>query len=52
MTKEEAKTMLGALQMLEVLLKPEDEVSAHAFTYLWNTIAQIADPIDDLRQEK
>ena len=51
MTKDEAIIMLGALQMLEVLIKPEDEVSIHAFTYLWNTISQIADPIDALRQE-
>ena len=46
MNKEEALVMLGALQMLEVLLKPEDEVSIKAFTYLWNTVSQIADPIN------
>jgi hypothetical protein len=46
MTKEEAKVLLGALQMLEVLIKPEDEVSIKAFTHLWNTIAQIAQPIN------
>ena len=27
MTKDEAKILLGALQMLEGLIKPEDEVS-------------------------
>jgi hypothetical protein len=46
MTKEEATIMLGALQMLEVLIKPQDEVSIKAFTYIWNTIAQIAQPIN------
>lgn len=45
MTKEEATIALGALQMLEVLVEPDDEVSIHAFTYLWNTVSQIADPI-------
>lgn len=51
MTKDEATVMLGALQMLEVLIKPEDEVSIRAFTYVWNTIAQIANPINDLEIE-
>jgi dTDP-4-amino-4,6-dideoxygalactose transaminase len=46
MTKEEATTMLGAMQMLEVLIKPHDEVSTQAFTYVWNTLAQIAQPIN------
>ena len=46
MTSAEAKTMLGAMQMLEVLIKPDDEVSIKAFTYLWNTLVQIAQPIE------
>ena len=46
MNKEEATMLLGALQMLEVLVKPEDEVSIKAFTHLWNAIAQIAQPIE------
>ena len=45
-TKEEATTMLGAMQMLEVLIQPQDEVSIKAFTYIWNTLVQIAQPID------
>ena len=46
MTKEEATTMLGAMQMLEVLIQPQDEVSIKAFTYMWNTLAQIAQSIE------
>ena len=46
MTKDEAKILLGALQMLESLIKPEDEVSVKAFTRIWNSIASIVDGID------
>ena len=46
MTKDEAKILLGALQMLEGLIKPEDEVSVKAFTRIWNSIASIVDGID------
>jgi hypothetical protein len=46
MTKDEAKILLGALQMLEGLIKPEDEVSIKAFTRIWNSIANIVDGID------
>ena len=46
MTKDEAKILLGALQMLEGLIKPEDEVSIKAFTRIWNSVANIVDGID------
>ena len=46
MTKEQANILLGAMQMLEILVDPNDEVSTQAFTCVWNTLAQIAQPIN------
>jgi hypothetical protein len=44
MDKQTAKEVLGALQMLEVLLTDaNDTVSINAFCFAWNTIANYAD---------
>ena len=44
MDKQTAKEVLGALQMLEVLLTDaSDTVSINAFCFAWNTIANYAD---------
>ena len=44
MDKQTAKELLGALQMLEVLLTDSnDRVSIDAFCFAWNTIAPYAE---------
>lgn len=44
MDKQTAKEVLGALQMLEYLLKDSnDTVSIDAFCFAWNTVANYAE---------
>lgn len=47
MDKERAKVLLGALQMIEPLVKDgADFLATDAFCLVWNEIAQIAEPIE------
>lgn len=46
MERERAKVLLGALQMIEPLIKDgNDKLSIDAFCLLWNELAQEAEPI-------
>ena len=45
MNQEKAKILLGALQMIEPVIQGDD-LAIDAFCLIWNSLAEIAQPIE------